>query len=32
MSDEGERGSRSGDADECIINCVSFPPERKVKK
>ena len=24
MSDEGERGSGSGDADECIINRVSF--------
>ena len=25
MSDKGERESRSGDADECIINCVEKP-------
>ena len=28
MSDEGARGSGSGDADECIINCVSFFHQR----
>ena len=28
MSDKGERGSGSGDADECIINCVNFFHQR----
>ena len=32
MSDEGERASGSGDADECITNCKFFPPKKKVKK
>ena len=28
MSDEGERGSGSGNADECIIDCESFFHQR----
>ena len=28
MSDEGAQGSGSEDADECIINCVSFFHQR----
>ena len=28
MSDEGAPGSGSGDADECIINCVSLFHQR----